>query len=219
MKTKKMTLSIMLLLSSWALFAQINPINDLYFGQYYDYGNSNCPNFNCFEITWSPPDNSTDTLMGYQLFQNNQNWVFTEYTNVSCLGYSPCEYQDFYDNMPFWLKVKAVYNSNSLLSSATDSVYVYDIMIGVDEIKNKKTKILQNPITAGANISLSIENFEGNACTINVYSLNGRNVKSIEVNKAVAGVVHFSSAGLSPGMYVIEVQTDGKSSRSKILIE
>jgi hypothetical protein len=219
MKPNKLTLIVLLLISSWTLFGQINPINDLYYQQTYWYQNYNCPNFNCFELSWTSPDSSNDTLLGYKIYRNNDFWVFTTEINVTCSGYSPCDYNDFYDPLPFWITVKAIYNSDSIISIANDSVFVNDLMINIDEIEKKEIALLKNPISIGENISLLVSNSEGDNCRIQVYSLNGQLLKEYEIEQVMNGVVNFSTNKLIRGLYVINIQLNGKTINKKIMIK
>ncbi|MDD2636698.1 MAG: T9SS type A sorting domain-containing protein [Bacteroidales bacterium] len=219
MKTYKLIITILTLSSTLTSFGQINPINDLYYQQTYWYQNYNCPGFNCFELSWSAPDSSNDTLLGYNVYRNSDLWIFTENTDVTCSGYSPCDYTDFYDPLPFWVTVKAVYNNDSLLSIANDSVFVNDLMININEIENDKISLFKNPISIGENISILIPNFEGEACSIQIHSLNGQLIKGYEIKQVMNGVVNFSTKRMTQGLYLISIQLKGRTISQKIMIK
>ncbi len=219
MRAYKLILTVFILFSSLTFFGQINPINDLYYQQTYWYQNYNCPSFNCFEISWTQPNSSNDTLLGYNVYRNNDFWIYTEETEVACSGYSPCEHSDFYDSLPFWITVKTVYNSDSILSVANDSVYVNDLMIGIDEIEQNKIALLKNPISIGDNISLLIPNSEGETCRIQVYSLSGQVIKKYEIKQVMNGIISFSTNKLTRGIYVININLNGRIINKKILIK
>jgi hypothetical protein len=146
---------ILLLFSGYLnLLGQLNPINNLQYWQDYELGNNYCPGYNCFNLHWQPPDTGADTLLGYNVYKDNQFYVYTINTSVACTGYYPCNYNDFYDDMPFWLTVKAVYNSDSLESIATDSVKVDALWTSVEEYDYHDIRIIKNPLASGENISL-----------------------------------------------------------------
>jgi len=219
MRTYKLILTIWILVSSMTFFGQVNPINDLYYQQTYWYQNYNCPSFNCFEISWTQPNSSNDTLLGYNIYRNSDFWIYTEETEVTCSGYSPCEYSDFYDPWPFWITVRAVYNSDSILSIANDSVFVNDLMINIDEIKKNEITLLKNPISIGENISFLIPNSEGETCRIQVHSLNGQLIKEYEIKQVMNGIISFSTNKLTRGLYVINIKLNEKTINKKIMIK
>ena len=219
MKINKLILTVLLLIGGWSLFGQINPVNDLYYQQSYWYGNYNCPSFNCFVISWSAPNSSNDTLLGYKIYRNSTYWVFTSNTTVACSGEQPCEYSDFYDPLPFWITVRAVYNSDSLLSIVNDSVHVNDLMINIDEIKKNEISVLRNPVSAGENISLLIPDHEGDHCKIQVYSLNGRLVKELQIERVADCIINFSTNKMARGIYVINIQLNGEIINKKLMIK
>lgn len=205
--------------SSWSLLGQINPINDLYYQQTYWYQNYNCPCFNCFELSWTTPESSNDTLLGYNVYRNNDFWIFTSETDVTCSGYSPCDYNNFYDSIPFWITVKAVYNSDSLESIANDSVYVEHIMINIEEINSNEVAVLKNPISIGENISLLIPNSEGKNCKIQIHSLNGEVLKEYEIKSVTNSIISFSTNKIKQGLYMISIHIKGRIITTKILIK
>jgi hypothetical protein len=135
MKTKKIIFSALLLIGNMTIYAQLNPIKNLLFRQDDNFiSDYPCMSSNCFSITWNKPDSSKDSLKGYIVYKNNKVFAFTPDTVVQCWGNTPCLYPGFFENnFPCWISVKAVYNKDSLLSVATDSVYVYNITIDVKE--------------------------------------------------------------------------------------
>jgi len=219
MRTFKLIITVLMLNSTLISIGQINPINNLFFQQTYWYENYNCPSFNCFELSWTAPDILTDTLLGYTIYRDNDFWIFTEETNVTCSGYSPCEYNDFYDSLPFWTTVKAVYNSDSTISIATDSVFVNDLLINIEEIESNEITLLKNPISIGENISILIPNSEGERCRIQIHSLSEQLIKEYEIKRVMDGIVNFSTKKMTLGLHVISIQLKGKTIIKKIMIK
>lgn len=217
MNTKKLTLASLLIICTYALFAQLNPIIGLNYEQNYWYGNSFCPSYNCFDLSWEPPAASIDTLIGYKLFKEGEFWFFTTVNSVECSGVGPCEYSDFYNNIPFCIKVKAVYNRDSVLSVANDSVCVNDIMIGVTETTGDEICLLSNVIIAGECISVLIPDIIGFKYNLQVLSLNGQIIKEIEND--IGGIITFSSQDLTSGIYIISIRHDGKITNEKLIVK
>ncbi len=218
MKVRKIMLTIMMVVSGVSLFGQINPVNNLIYQQIYQCGNYNCPSFNCFEISWDSPESSSDTLQGYNVYRDSNFWVFTQDTVIDCSGYFPCEYNDFYDSIPFWVTVKAVYNNDSVVSIANDSVYVKDLCVSVSETARDSISLFRNPVLKGDNITLLLKGYKGELCSVQVSSLKGEIIKEYRT-EVMYGKVIFSSAGMPPGLYIINVRLKGKTVRKKLLVE
>ena len=216
---KKITLTLWLFLIKLALIAQLNPVNDFDYSQFYDFGNTNCPSYNCFLINWSPPDNSMDTLIGYKLFKDNQAWIFTAATSIGCDGYSPCTYPDFYNETPFYLKVRAVYNSDSCLSPAVDSAYINYVIIGIPEYQADEVYLISNPVKAGEFISLSLGKYLHLCENINVISTTGQLILKHKQNNTSGAIQYIPSAGLHSGVYLIEVTLKSEKKYVKVVIQ
>lgn len=219
MKINKFIFILILLTSSWTLFGQINPINNLNYQQTYMFGNYNCPSFNCFTLEWSPPEISYDTLLGYNVYRNNDFWIFTNDTFVSCSGYYPCEHDDFYDPLPFWITIKSIYNIDSLESIVNDSVKVADLMINIKEAKGNEIVLVKNPISVNENISLLLPNLMQSSCTIKIYSLSGQELKHLEFKQGTENNISFSTSNLNRGLFIIRIQLNNNIITKKIVIQ
>lgn len=219
MKTKKVFLAIFLLVASVSTFAQLNPVQNFYFHQNYQFGNSLCPEFNCFTLTWSEPSSSIDTLLGYYIYQNNVPYAFTVATDASCSGIYPCILSDFYASVPFWISVRAVYNNDSSISQATDSIYISSIMTGIDRVKSDEFTILKNPVKANEIISLFIPYCESRKSLIQVFSQTGQIVMEYNIDKASNSIICLPSNRLTTGIYIICLQLDKKRITAKLIIE
>jgi len=220
MKIAKTIFTLLLLTSSLTIFAQLNPIKNLiHQGDGYQFGNPNCPQFNCYALTWTKPDTSyTDTLTGYNIYKNNIFYRYTTQTNASCEGFYPCSYMDFFDNVPFWLTVKAVYN-RTLESIADDSIHIVTFAIDVKEFKMDKLNIIKNPVKLGENITILIPNTVSNYYNINVISQKGELIKEYNFKDSRNNVVNISTNRLSQGIYYINLKTDKNTFTSKLIIE
>ena len=218
MKFTKLIILALFLQSTHYLIGQLNPINDLTYEQTYVYPNTNCPNYNCFDLDWTEPFPSNDTLIGYFVYKDNEIWIFTEETSVTCSGDIPCEYDDFFVGMPFYAKVKAVYNVDSLESIANDSVLIEDIYIDIAEHKNHDISIINNPILSGQDITLLIPNSISMAYVIKITSINGEILKEYGKLQVCNSKINLSSNGLSTGVYIIQIFGDNRVFTNKLLI-
>jgi len=219
---KRLRIIIMLLLfSNLTIKAQLNPIKNLYFQVIsYEFGNSNCPQFNCNNFTWERPDTSfTDTLIGYNIYKDNIFYKFTIDTNASCPGYCPCSYLDFYDNLPFWLSVKAVYNSDSITSIAEDSIFIDNFVTNIKEIKKNKILLIKNPVKLGDNISILFSNIKSNKGIIQIISQKGEIIKEYSIENTFNNIVNISTNKLSHGIYYINFISKENNLSTKLMIE
>jgi len=216
---KKIVFILMFLLMNNFIFAQLNPVKMLSYQQPYMYGCYFCPGFNCFSLSWNAPDASSDTLIGYKVYRNNIFWKFTHLTNLSCMGIAPCEYADIYDAIPFWFTVKAVYNYDSLLSVANDSVQVSQIALNIDDIGKNSFLALNNPLKKGDNIKLFIPYNDAEHCKLAIFSQNTRLIKTYELGKISGSILSISSDQLNIGLYIIHLQIANKILTAKLLIE
>ena len=221
MKTRKITLTIFVLVNSLTIFAQLNPIKDLSFQLVsYEFGNPNCPQFNCYNLTWSKPDITyTDTLKGYNIYKNAVFYKYTTQTNASCAGIYPCAYLDLYDNLPFWLTVKAVYGNSSLESVADDSVYINTFAVNIQEIRTNELFCIKNPVKLGENISFIIPFNESENSIIEVISRSGQKIKEYRIGKSANSIFTISTNQLSCGLYFIKVKTAKSTLTTKLIIE
>lgn len=160
MKTRKLFLTLLALTSSMVILAQLNPINNLYFSAWYEMPN------NFFQLNWLPPDSSaTDSLVGYNIYRNNELYrfqtetsmhhLFPEDTNCveSFLG------GDGIVSPPFYIHVNAVYNSGYNESFYNDSALCNGLALSTKEIygKNIKIEISPNPLAENSTITIQLD--------------------------------------------------------------
>ncbi len=131
-------------------FGQINPINNLEWSHWYV-----CP-YNYFILSWEPPDPSQDTLIGYNIYRNNDLYIFqTEniLNHEESGGNCPEDFLVYNGCQDFWIHVTALYNSIQSESEYIDSVYCGGIVIsGIKETKQSNLKLFPNPTTGKINI-------------------------------------------------------------------
>jgi len=216
-KTIIIAFTVFCLTNSKAIFAQLTPITGLNFQQNYDYGNFNCPSFTCFTLYWSS-GSSTDTLKGFKIYRDGIFWRFTN-SYISCIGISPCPYNDFYDPYPFWVTVKAVYNVDSVESIANDSIYVLGGMTNISEVNKNTSLIVKNPVKTNENISILIPNNESKNCQIKVISQNGQLIKEYSMKNISNKIINISTNQMCKGIYFINVQIDKAVLTNQLIIE
>ena len=141
---KKIILTGILNLIILQAFAQLNPIQNLNWEHWY-------VEHNYFKLTWGVPELSEDTLVGYNIYRNNDFYRFQSDTilNHEELGIGNCtnEFLDYNCNGDFWIHVTAVYNSIKIESAYNDSVYVTGTIISVPEEKQREFNLFPNPTT------------------------------------------------------------------------
>jgi hypothetical protein len=211
---KKALLILSVVFGQTVLYGQINPIKNLQYEQSY-LNPSTCPEYNCFDLYWEAPDSSfSDTLMGYNVYKNGVFYAFIDRQDLNCSDGIPDCYPDWYDNYPFWVTVKSVYNSNSFTSIANDSIKVYDIAIGIDEIKTEKHfSVLPNPILEQAILHFpqSLKNAD-----LKVYDYLG---KEVMLHKNISGTsFKFSKDKLPNGLYFLQVEDAEITLVQKVII-
>ncbi len=222
MKTKTITLTVLLIAFCFSLKAQLNPVKNLSWLQHDNMSVPyNCLSVNCFAVSWSKPDISTDTLVGYELFRNDSLFAFTTDTVVACTGYAQCYYPGFFEfsSWPFWVKVLAIYNHDSIKSSADDSIHVHNIAIGIKENNVELLNVINNPIRVGENIYLRFTENENKKDIIRIISLQGQLMKQCAVEYSSNNIISVSTSSLSSGMFFITLISENKTLTRKLIIE
>ena len=217
---KKLLLFLTVSFSLTVAHGQLNPVKDLNSTGSYEYHNYNCPNFNCFGITWLSPDSSlADTLIGYNMYQNGTFYSFFDKstTGFGCPGWpepgcsltTPNWYSFLppYDAHPFYVTVKAVYNKDSALSIATDSIYFGGIAIGIKELKLKEyLSISPNPFSTQTVVRTDIH--LKNA-TLTIDNCFGQTVKQIK-NISGQSIILYRE-NLPNGLYFLYLSQENKT--------
>jgi len=160
MDLRKIVLTFLALTGSITIFAQLNPIKNLYFSAWYQMPN------NFFELNWSPPDTTTsDTLIGYNVYRGNILYRFQTDTTMHHLIIQDTDAPESFlggdgiINPPFYIHVTAVYNLSNIESLYNDSSFCYGLAINVNENKseNIKLEIIPNPTKENSIIAINLE--------------------------------------------------------------
>lgn len=210
-------IAVLTLCCSQGLQAQLNPVDTLIFEQGYSFG-SYCPSYNCFNLFWTEPAAGNDTLVGYNIYRNSEFYRFTNDTGIGCYESTPCDYNDFYDALPFWITVRAVYNTDSLLSAALDSVKVADILINVNDLFSNEIRLIKNPVTMGELIRVSLPGETAKKCQAIIYSADAKCLSRQDLI-IQDGVVAIPSARLSSGIYILRLIIEKKEFTVKVFVE
>jgi len=220
MKALKIIFIANLLTYNLPTFGQLNPVCDFSFQQSYDYGNFFCPSFTCFTLAWNCPNSTNDTLKGFNIYKDCIFWKFSTTNIIACEGVSPCIYNDFYYNYPFWITVKAVYNQDSIESIANDSIFVQGAMTNIEGSQKGEAIILKNPVKKHENISIMIPNIEKCNLLIQVISPTGQIINNyIFDGKCNNSTINISTENLFYGIYLIKIQYGSKFRTLKVMIE
>jgi len=201
---KKITLLLtIILIASLQSFCQLNPINNLYWNHWYV-----CPN-NYFILTWGTPDPGSDTLMGYNVYRNNELYRFQTETILNHEEYGGNCNEDFiaYNSGDFWIHVTALYNSSYEESIYLDSAYCDGILIGVNEKQNLKKHLYPNPSYGIVHVSLP------DVKIIYIADQTGRITRKINNDEII------DLRSYPQGIYYIRLITDRETYCEKVLLK
>jgi len=123
-------------------YGQLNPVNNLAWQHWYTMPN------NFFRLTWAPPDSSQDTLVGYNVYRENELFRFQTDNFLNHEEYGIGNVGDTfitYNYLGFWMHVTAVYNNTHTESGYIDSAHCDGVAIGINEPKNISKLIYPNP--------------------------------------------------------------------------
>ena len=204
---KKLTLTILICITIiLKLFGQLNPINNLDWQHWYV-----CPN-NFFRLTWEPPNTSQDTLIGYNVYRENELYRFQTETILNHEEYGggncPENFVWYNGGQDFWIHVTAVYNSTLLESDYIDSVYCFGFAIGIEEEKQSNLNLFPNPTTGKIKVDI-----QKNIKRILIINQTGKIIKE---NKEKTEI-DFSN--FPKGIYFVKVITEQGEFVEKIILE
>ncbi|MDA3868121.1 MAG: T9SS type A sorting domain-containing protein [Salinivirgaceae bacterium] len=184
-------------------FSQLNPIQNL--DWYHTYPNQ----VNTYSLTWETPETSSDNLVGYNVYRNDEVYRFQTDTAIYYGIDSSNAPQDFlmFDFGSFYIHVTAVYNDSTDESGYIDSVHCGGVIIGLGDILKNEFAIYPNPAKDYVQIqteqevnSIEIINMAGQVIHKNKQS------KMIDINK------------IPQGTYVLKASTN-KGIKTEILIK
>jgi hypothetical protein len=197
-------LLVMFLILASGSFAQLNPVGDLQWMQWYEMPN------NYFRLTWSPPAASADTLEGYNVYRDDSLYRFQTETILNHEEYTGNCSEDFVffqGGGSFYMHVTAVYNASHQESAYIDSVYSPGFAIGVEHKFNSKTALFPNPTTGL--IKSNLRDIQ----TIVVYDAFGSQVMQSKRKSEI------NISGNPKGLYFIKVMTTQKEFFEKVLLQ
>jgi hypothetical protein len=171
------------------LLAQLNPINNLNWEHVYA-----TPN-NYFSLTWEAPDQSIDSLVGYNIYGGDSLYKFQNHIGAFCQEFddTDCDFIYSFLNAGDYIKVTAVYNSPPEESIVADSAQFIDLIIGIDEKQVKDFNVYPNP--SEGTFYIADENIE----QVNVFTSSGKQILEQSNNQAI------DLSDYSDGLYIFQV--------------
>lgn len=210
MKTITLTFAISLTFVFQSI-GQINPTQNLTWAQWYEFPN------NFFILDWDEPEQPHNEIIGYNIYRENDFYLFisdeTSIYNIEdpILGIiSNCGGLDFlfYNNGEgFYAHVTAVYNPGAIESDYTETVFVNEPVININEFENQKPVIYPNP--SNGVINIETKNFN----KILIYDITGKKIRELPASSQI------DLSDISKGLYLIKLISDDGVLIGKILME
>jgi len=136
-------------------FGQLNPINNLVWENDYIYP----PGLNTYLLSWVIPDESADTLVGYNIYGGDSLWRFQTFIGAYC-NESVCPDSLFiyeFLTQGDYIKVTAVYNNSFEESVVNDSAQFFGLLVGIKGFPEKnKPKLYPNPTTGKLTVKADV---------------------------------------------------------------
>ena len=215
MKIKLITLILATFLS-FSGKAQLNPINNLSFTHTY------VMPYNCFSLSWELPELSvTDSLVGYNIYRNNDLYEFTTEMYHSCspcfgLQVVPfCEFMN-YNWGDFYIHVTAVYNSIHRESIYNDSVNFGGIMLGIGENPASRKLAIQDVFQGSSSLRIEFnEPVESGEMIIS--DLLGQKTQQLTIKNQKNVLI--GTSGYPGGIYLLNIRTNKESLIRKLVLK
>ena len=188
-------------------YAQLNPVRNLSFAHEYD-----CPE-NYFWLTWDEPEASTDTLIGYNVYRNQDLFCFLTETRLydDRGGHSNCsgDFLSYYDD-GFFIYVTAVYNSPQQESVYVDSAYCYGMALNMKEVENFSLVAYPNPVKD----ELTIDNNDVIE-SIELFDINGKSISALSFvqNRHITIPIQ----NIPTGVYMLQIKSNKRVINKKII--
>jgi len=208
MKTITLTFTIFLTFIFQSI-GQINPVNNLTWNHWYEFQN------NFFILEWEEPDLPHDDLIGYNVYRENELFIFINETSIyniydSVYGIvSNCGGEDFLfygTGEGFTAYVTAVYNPGQI-ESTSEAIEIDGPLLILNDVKKHKAILYPNPTDGILNIG------NRNLTKIQIFDLTGKLVKEFNPIPLV------DLSNLSKGIYLIKLISDEGTITDKIIIK
>jgi len=202
---KKIIFTVVLFLLITQTYGQLNPITNLNWEHWY-----NCPN-NYFRLTWNTPDISQDTLIGYNVYRNNDLYRFQSDTILNHeengIGNCPENFLEYNSYGDFWIHVTAVYDSTKIESEYADSVYNEGTIIFISEKEQRNFRLFPNPTTG--KLVLDIQNVD------KIVLINEQG----EIIQIFKNENQLDLSHLPKGIYLLKIYAEDNIITKKIILE
>ena len=207
MKTITLTFTIFLTFIFQSI-GQINPVNNLTWNHWYEFQH------NFFTLEWEEPDLPHDELIGYNVYRENELFIFINETSIyniydSVYGIvSNCGGEDFlfYGIDGFTAYVTAVYNPGQI-ESTSEAIGIDGPLLIINDVKKPKAILYPNPTNGILNIG------NKNLIKIQIFDLTGKVIKEFNPNSLV------DLSNFSKGIYLIKLISDEGIMMDKIIIK
>ena len=194
-------------LFTFNFFAQINPVPKLDWNQWYQ-----CP-YNFYRLEWRSPVPGQDTLIGYNVYRDNQLYRFQtdtilNFENPTVNGNNDDGSFINYNNGHFWMHVTAVYNHDKIESGYIDSAECQGIALNTNDLQKSILEIYPNP--ASKNLKINIKD---KLVKVQLIDAKANIIEKIPVNNEI------DISSLSKGIYFIKIFTQKQTYFNKVIIE
>lgn len=207
MKSITLTIAITLIFAVESI-GQIKPVQNLNWEHWYEMP------INYFVLEWDAPEEPHDEIRGYNVYQNDELFMFIEETSIYNLPgpdgpYSNCGGEVFLliPEGPFRAHVTAVYEPDGIESGYTESVYVEGAMIGIEEVVFEKNILYPNP--SNGIIYLQNNDFD----SIIIYDMSGKRIRELDSQTEI------NLSDLAKGIYFLQLTSNTQNETHKIILQ
>ena len=180
--------------------AQINPISNLTWE--HTYINME----NDFELRWDEPIFPRDSLLGYNVYREDELYRFQTETSLNSLNCG-IDFLSYGSGGGFYAHVTAVYYPGPVESGYTETVFVDEAFIGITDNTIQKAILYPNPSKGVINIGNNYLN------EIQIYDMAGKRIKQLEPQAII------DLSDIPKGIYLIKLVSDEGILADKIILE